>query len=242
MHFENSFQVDAPIEQVWDALLDVERVAPCMPGAEVLERKGDDSYAVGIKVKVGPVSMQYRGEVEIVDRDAAAHLAHMQARAKETRGQGTASADIETRLSGNGSSTHATIVTELQIRGRAAAMGQGVMQDVASKLVETFAANLSEMLGSGQAAPPKLASAPEPAEPKPAPQPAAGAQPASAAEPAPAAQPALVQGPQPQTAELSALSLAGSVIAGRLRDPRALGLAMLIAALVGYRLGRRRSP
>jgi carbon monoxide dehydrogenase subunit G len=217
MHFENTFQVDAPIEQVWEALLDVERVAPCMPGAEVLERKGDDAYAVGIKVKVGPVSMQYRGDVEIVDRDASAHVARMRASAKETRGQGTASADIETRLAGNGSSTGATIVTELQVRGRAAGMGQGIMQDVASKLVETFAANLGEMLGSGQAAPPEVAVAPAPAA---------------------AAQPDRAQ--QPESAELSAFSLAGSVIAGRLRDPRMLALALCAAAVIGYRLGRRR--
>jgi carbon monoxide dehydrogenase subunit G len=220
MHFENTFQVDAPIEHVWEALLDVERVAPCMPGAEVLERKGDDAYAVGIKVKVGPVSMQYRGDVEIVDRDPTTHVAHMRASAKETRGQGTASADIETRLSGNGSSTGATIVTELQVRGRAAGMGQGVMQDVASKLVETFAANLGQMLGGGQAAPAEGAAAPEPA---PAPEPAA---------PLPA---------RPESSELSALSLAGSVIAGRLRDPRALGVALFTAALIGYALGRARS-
>jgi carbon monoxide dehydrogenase subunit G len=231
MHFENTFQVDAPIEQVWEALLDVERVAPCMPGAQVLERKGDDAYAVGIKVKVGPVSMQYRGGVEIVDRDADAHVARMRASAKETRGQGTASADIETRLSGNGSSTGATIVTELQVRGRAAGMGQGVMQDVASKLVETFAANLSHMLGSGQGSPEQATAARESAP--------AAAEPAAGAPPALAPVPVAAQ-PRPASAELSALSLAGGVIAGRLRDPRRLALALFGVGLIGYGLGRRR--
>jgi hypothetical protein len=151
----------------------------------------------------------------------------MRASAKETRGQGTASADIETRLSGNGSSTGATIVTELQVRGRAAGMGQGIMQDVASKLVETFAANLGAMLGSGQAVPlpDAAAEAPASAEPAPAPEPAVA--------PVPVAQ-------RPEAAELSALSLAGSVIAGRLRDPRMLALALFAAAAIGYRLGRHR--
>ena len=102
MRFENSFVVEAPSEEVWEALLDVERVAPCMPGAEVLERTGEDTYKVGIKVKLGPISMQYRGEVEIVERDPVTRTAVMSAKAKETRGQGFANATIHMSLSGNG--------------------------------------------------------------------------------------------------------------------------------------------
>src|ERR671934_171956 len=75
MKFENTFAVDAPIDEVYAALLDVERVAPCVPGAEVLERTGEDAYKVAIKVRVGPISMQYRGDVEIVERDESAHQA-----------------------------------------------------------------------------------------------------------------------------------------------------------------------
>src|SRR3954454_14692426 len=108
MRFENSFDVDAPIERVWDALLDVERVAPTVPGAQVLERTGDDAYKVGIKVKVGPMTMTYRGEVEIVERDEAAHRAVMKARAKEARGQGTADADVTMVLSRDNGHTSAT--------------------------------------------------------------------------------------------------------------------------------------
>ena len=82
MQFQNSFEVDAPIEQVWETVLDVERVTPNVPGARVLERTGDNAYKVAIKVKVGPMSMTYNGEVEITDRDDAAHRAVMKARAK----------------------------------------------------------------------------------------------------------------------------------------------------------------
>src|SRR3954449_7085191 len=92
MEFQNEFDVKAPLDEVWNTVLDVERVAPCVPGAEVLEKVSNDAYKVGIKVKLGPVSMQYRGDMEIVERDDAAHRAVMKVQAKEARGQGTATA------------------------------------------------------------------------------------------------------------------------------------------------------
>src|SRR5918998_6543195 len=150
MRFENHFDVDSPIESVWDAVLDVERVAPTVPGAEVLERTGDDAYQVAIKVKVGPMSMTYRGEVEIAERDEEAHRAVMKARAKESRGQGTADADVTMVLSGDDGSTSATVTTEVELSGKAASMGQGVLQDVSGRLVQTFAQNLAKMLESGE--------------------------------------------------------------------------------------------
>src|SRR5256885_14998260 len=162
MEFQNEFDVKAALDQVWDTMLDMERVAPCVPGAEVLERTGDDAYKVGIKVRVGPVSMQYRGEVEITDRDPSSHVAQMRAKAREARGQGTANANVRMSLSGNGEVTHGTINTEVQLSGRAAAMGQGVIKDVSARIVDQFAANLAEMLGGGP---------PAPAEEKPAEEP-----------------------------------------------------------------------
>src|SRR4051794_37912918 len=110
MQFENHFEVDAPLDDVWTALLDVERVAPTVPGAQVLERVSDDAYKVGIKVKVGPMSMTYRGQVEITERDDAAHRAVMKARAKESRGHGTADADVTMTLSGSDGHTAAVVV------------------------------------------------------------------------------------------------------------------------------------
>jgi carbon monoxide dehydrogenase subunit G len=213
MRFENSFDVDAPLEEVWSALLDVERVAPTVPGAQVLEQTGEDAYKVAIKVKVGPMSMTYRGEVEIVERDEAAHRAVMKARAKESRGQGTANADVTMVLSGENGGTAATVTTDVELSGKVATMGQGVLQDVSGRLVQTFAQNLAAMLEGGEAAP--------------------------APEAAPAAEPAPSQ-PAPEPAEALDLgSLGGAVVAERLRDPRVLGGLLAAVALIAYWLVRR---
>ena len=123
MEFDNEFSVSSPIEKVWDTLMDVEEVAPCMPGAEVLEQTGDNSYKVSVKVRLGPVSMQYRGDVEIVDTDPGSHTAKLVAKATEARGQGTANAEIGMQLAERNGSTHATLTTDLRLSGRAAAMG-----------------------------------------------------------------------------------------------------------------------
>jgi uncharacterized protein len=152
MRFENTFTVQAPIEEVWSALMDIERVAPAMPGAEVLERTAENAYKVGVKVKLGPMSMLYRGQVEITERDDAARKAVMHARATEARGQGTATADVHMSLEEQAQGTAATIATELALSGRAAAMGAGVISDVAGALVEEFASNLAQMLGPASAA------------------------------------------------------------------------------------------
>src|SRR5690242_20294129 len=149
MKFENTFAVDAPIDEVYATLLDVERVAPCVPGAEVLEKTGDDAYQIAIKVRVGPISMTYRGNVEIVERDEANHRAVMRARARETRGQGTADARVDLSLEQSGATTNGTMVADVQLAGRAAAMGRGVIQDVSAKIVSTFAQNLETMLAGG---------------------------------------------------------------------------------------------
>lgn len=222
MEFENEFDVKAPLDQVWDTMLDMERVAPCVPGAEVLERTGDDAYKVGIKVKVGPVSMQYRGEVEITDKDPSSHVAQMTAKAREARGQGTANANVRMSLSGNGDLTHGTINTEVQLSGRAAAMGQGVIKDVSARIVDQFAANLAEMLGGG---------VPAPAEEKPAEEPAAAAQPPSAAQ-AEAAPETPAPAPAPASAEgLDVLPIVKSMAGERLRDPRVIGVGIVVLLL-----------
>jgi uncharacterized protein len=230
MRFENNFEVDAPLEQVWETMLDVERVAPTVPGAQVLERTGDDSYKVAIKVKVGPMSMTYRGEVEITERDEAAHRAVMKARAKESRGQGTADADVTMVLSGANGGTAATVTTEVQLSGRVATMGQGVLQDVSGRLVRTFAQNLATMLEGGgvpEGEPARPTAEPGPEPPAPSPEPAA----ATAGERRAA--------PPPGDDALDLGSLGGAVVADRLRDPRALAALLALAALVGYLLGRR---
>jgi len=231
MRFENHFDVDAPLEEVWEALLDVERVAPTVPGARVLERTGEDSYKVAIKVKVGPMSMTYNGAVEITDRDPEAHRAVMRARAKESRGQGTADADVTMELGGDNGHTSATVITEVQLSGKVATMGQGVLQDVSGRLIGTFADNLAAMLAGGR----------EPAEPEPpAPDVAAAAMaptgaPAEDVAPAPPPTP-----PAPEPAEALDLgSLGGAMVADRLRDPRVLGGVLAFVAFLAFALGRR---
>ena len=215
MEFENEFTVDAPIGEVYDTLMDVERVAPCMPGAEVLERKADDAYRVGIKVKLGPVSMTYRGDVEIVERDQDAHTAKMSVKAKEARGQGTANATVDLRLAEQHGNTHGTIDADVRLSGRAAAMGRGIVADVSERLVDEFARNLAAMLAGP--------------EPEPAAQPAPPPEPT---EPTPE--------PAPSTAELDAADLAAGVLAQRMREPRFAMGALGAAALLGYLVGRRR--
>ena len=240
MKFENTFAVDAPIDEVYATLLDVERVAPCVPGAEVIEKSGDDAYTVAIKVRVGPISMTYRGNVEIVERDEANHRAVMRARARETRGQGTADARVDLSLAQQGATTNGTMVADVQLAGRAAAMGRGVIQDVSAKLVSTFAQNLEQMLSGGAGttadaappaaappavsstpasdAPPVVAAAPEPAPAAPATGAEAGGGPESApatAPPPPAAAatppPPPPPRPAPAPAEDAALPV-GSII------------------------------
>ena len=243
MEFQNDFDVNAPLEQVWATMLDVERVAPCVPGAQVLERTGDDSYKVGIKVKVGPVQMQYRGDVEIVEKDESAHSAVMSAKAREARGQGTANANVRMQLSGNGDTTHGSMTTEVQLSGRAAAMGQGVIKDVSAKLVDQFAANLATMLGgggagaaeaaSGQTAAEQTAESGQTAEAEAE---APGEPPSPAAAEAPKAPPAAAPPPQSDDA-LDVGALGTSIVLDRLKNPRVL---IAIALLLLILLRRRR--
>jgi carbon monoxide dehydrogenase subunit G len=238
MRFENRFDVAAPLEQVWQTMLDVERVAPTVPGAQVLERTGEDAYKVAIKVKVGPMSMTYSGEVEITERDPAAHRAVMKARARESRGQGSADADVTMLLSGDAASTQATVTTEVQLSGKVATMGQGVLQDVSGRLVQTFAQNLAAMLEAGEAAPATPAGAGEAAPASAGPVAGAG----EAAPPPPPPSPQTAPAEPPRAAQANALdlgSVGGAVIAERLRDPRVLGGLLAGAALAGYLVGRR---
>jgi carbon monoxide dehydrogenase subunit G len=266
MKFENAFAVQAPAESVWQALMDVERVTPCMPGAEVLERLGDDSYKVGVKVKLGPISMLYRGQVEIVQRDDAARRATMRAKAKEARGQGTADASVHMSLAEQADGTHATIATEMALSGKAAAMGQGVIGDVAQKLVEEFASNLAQMLESkDEEAAPEAAGAAEAVAREAAggPEAAATATPAASAGAPEIPAPATAQAPQarippapsetpaspppptaPAPSALPVGKIAAGVIAGRLSNPRTLlittAMFAAICGAIGYVLGRSR--
>ncbi len=193
MELDHSFTVPVPPDQAWDVLLDVQKVAPCMPGAQVDSVEGDD-VAGRMKVRVGPVSLTYKGTASFKDRDAAERSILVEASGKEMRGAGTASATVRAALSSeNGSGDESTLVTmhtTLNVTGRPAQFGRGVIAEVGSRLIDKFADNLAQQLtGGGPAAEAPLASAAVPA---------AGAPAASAAAPgetpgtgeAPAAPPA----------------------------------------------------
>jgi uncharacterized protein len=160
----NEFTVAAPLERTWQTLLDVERVAGCLPGASIEPVGEDGMYRGSIRIKVGPVSMSYSGTVRLADVDADERVASFDARAKETKGTGTAAAVIRNRLEPAGEGTHVVVETDLNVTGRAAQFGRGLMEDVAARMLGDFAGRLEQLVLEG---PPTAEAAP--AEPEPAP-------------------------------------------------------------------------
>jgi carbon monoxide dehydrogenase subunit G len=149
MELEHSFTVPVPEERAWEVLLDVERVAPCMPGASLDSVEGDN-ISGRIKVKVGPIAMTYAGTAKFTERDENAHVIVLEASGKETRGAGTASAKVRSTLQGEDGQTHVVVNTTLNVTGRPAQFGRGVMAEVGGKLIGIFASNLADMLSAEQ--------------------------------------------------------------------------------------------
>jgi hypothetical protein len=143
MELQNEFTVPAPVSEVWKTLLDVERIAPCLPGATVDRHEGDE-VAGRVNVKVGPITASYAGTARFVAKDESEHRFVLQAHGRETRGSGNAAATVEARMSEQDSGTHVTVGTSLQISGKQAQFGRGVMADVAAKLTDQFAACLAQ--------------------------------------------------------------------------------------------------
>ncbi|MGW6461209.1 SRPBCC family protein, partial [Streptomyces sp. NPDC055078] len=154
MELRNTFTVPVPVDEAWRALLDIERIAPCMPGATVEEFDGE-TVTGGVKVKLGPVTVLYRGTAVFEERDETAHRMVLTARGKEVRGQGTATAKVTGTLTGirngSGDGTSVTVTTDLTVTGRPAQFGRGVLAEVADKLVGRFAECVSRRLGGGGA-------------------------------------------------------------------------------------------
>lgn len=146
MLIENEFQVEAPADEVYALMLDVERVATCMPGCEVLGQRGDGGYDGRMSVKLGPMKMKYEGSVAITDRDAAARTAVMLAKGVEARGQGSAQGTLTMSVADAGSAADVTVATDIKLTGRVAQMGQGIMRDVATKMVAEMATNMERLL------------------------------------------------------------------------------------------------
>ncbi len=163
MQLENSFTVPAAPDEAWAVLLDVERVAPCMPGATLTGHDGD-TFEGTVKVKVGPIAVSYRGTAAFVDRDDANHTVKIDAKGRETRGSGTANAKINCKLTPDGDGTRVEVVTDLAITGKPAQFGRGVIGEVAGKVITQFADALAEEISAGT---PSAAPAPAVAEPLP---------------------------------------------------------------------------
>mgnify|MGYP000143718725 CR=1 FL=1 len=148
MKLENRFTVPVPRDEAWKVLLDVERIAPCMPGAKLLTRDGD-SFTGQVKVKLGPINLTYGGNAKFVQLDEPGGIAVIDASGKETRGTGTAKATITCRLIDKGANTDIEVDTDLAITGKPAQFGRGVLADVSAKLVDQFAACLAEEIQEG---------------------------------------------------------------------------------------------
>ena len=137
MELTNDFRVALPVEQAWLILTDLERIAPCMPGAQLQEVEGDEYRGV-VKIKVGPITAQYKGAATFTSLDELGHVAVLRAEGRETRGQGNANATITATLAPDGDGTAVSVVTDLQITGRVAQFGRGVLADVSAKLLGQF--------------------------------------------------------------------------------------------------------
>ena len=146
MRFENAFVVDAPIDDVYAALLDVERAVPCVPGVQMLERSGEDAYDVDIKVAVGPISTTYRGSIQIVERDAGTHRIVFTARGRDSRDPDSPDTEVQIHLIADDGATLGTISADVQLSDTAAAIGQGLIKEVLAGIVETFSHNLTALL------------------------------------------------------------------------------------------------
>jgi uncharacterized protein len=170
MKIENSFRVDLPMENAWTTLLDIPSLVPCMPGAELLAVEDERSYRGQVKVKLGPVSVAFRGRARLVEVDETQHLVRATASGTEEKGRGSAQAEVSFRLSPDGAGTRVNVVSDIALAGAVAQYGraQGVIADVAQVMIDTFAQNLSRMIESTRPATAGAVPTARPAAPAPA--------------------------------------------------------------------------
>ena len=151
MDLNHEFIVNVPVNDAWIILTDLERIAPCLPGAQLTEVEGD-TYRGQVKVKVGPIVAQFKGQASFVTRDDAAHTASLKGEGRDTTGKGTASAIITAQLTSvTPTSTKCTVVTNLTISGKVAQFGRGALADVSDKLLAQFSENLNQLITSAPA-------------------------------------------------------------------------------------------
>jgi carbon monoxide dehydrogenase subunit G len=169
MELTNEFDVEVPVDEAWAVLTDLELIAPCMPGAQLTEVEGDE-FRGNVKVKVGPITAQYKGVARFAEKDDTNHRAVIDAQGRDTRGQGNANALITATLEAQGTGTHVVVNTDLKLTGKVAQFGRGAIADVSAALLDQFVSCLEhDLLAGGPAEPaPEIADAtPEPAEPTP---------------------------------------------------------------------------
>ena len=187
MELTNEFTVGVPVARAWKVLTDVEGIAPCMPGAELQEVEGDEYRGV-VKVKVGPITAQYKGSARFVEQDEGGLRAVLRAEGRDTRGQGNASATITATLVPEGEGTRVSIVTDLAVTGKVAQFGRGVLADVSTRLLGQFVTCLeSTVLADGGGGPAAETAPRESARAAGAPEAEAGRGPATSAPDAPEA-------------------------------------------------------
>ena len=216
MRLEHQFSVPAGIDTVWQAVLDPERVAPCMPGASLTQVDGD-TFAGTVKVKLGPISLLYKGSGEFLEKDEAARTVVIKASGKDSRGNGTAAATVTLTLTADGeNSTTGAVVTDLSITGRPAQFGRGLIGEVGGKILDTFATCLASKLGGpAEEKAPKHAAKPEPT-------------------PTPKAEPPKAEDQQ-ESAPIDLMEFAGASVAKRVAPLLAVVLVVLAVVLVRKR-------
>ena len=221
MELVNAFIVEVPIKEAWATLTDVERIAPCLPGAQLQEVHGD-TYSGVVKVKVGPIVAQFKGDAEFVERDEAAHRAVLKAKGRDTSGKGNAEALITAKLEEKDrESTLVTVTTDLTITGRVAQFGRGALAEVSTKLLKQFVEQLHETVLTGVGS--------EHAAPAPRSEPVAPTE--EAAPQAAEAGPRRIDHPEVEPIDL--IDTAGPSIAKRI-------VPLVVLALVVFLLIRRR--
>ncbi len=244
MQLENKFTIDAPIEKAWEALNTPETIAPCFPGATLTEYEGD-TFAGTVKVKLGPISLTYKGKGTYKERDDANHRVVIDASGRDSRGNGTAEATVTGSMVADGpDKTAVTMVTDMKITGRPAQFGRGVINDVADKIIGQFAGCVAEKLAPGAEAAPAPSLTPSPS-PKPSPTPkaeassngaaVAAAPTATATATATAPKPAAAVPFTPMKSEIDAIDLldhAGSPVLKRLAPVLGAALLLLIIFLI----------
>jgi carbon monoxide dehydrogenase subunit G len=245
MELTHDFTVPAPLDETWATFMDLRGVGSCFPGA-VVTAADAEGFSGTVKVKLGPIALQYAGAGMFLERDDTAHRAVIEAKGKDKRGNGTAGAKVTVQLAPSGDGTRVDVTTDLSITGKPAQFGRGVMQDVSDKLLQQFVACIERRFAPEAGAP-----AAQPAATSAAPQPAAG--PGGTAVPEPvaasaaavpeAAPPIMRPGPRAVRTDTKpvddSIDLGATVLPVLVRSYAPYAVAALVGGLVGWLLGRR---